>query len=330
MYTKGHFSTALSDKMSSNIRRLSGNRNFFSDFGRLPGEAGYALITVMVISLMISVITMSMVFSVHRKITLAQEVKDRTRACLCSTSAFNEILYNILTSTLTRTSLEIHQDGGIIKRWNIYGDPIKFSPEVTVRLRDTAGMLSLPFGSRFLRILMMAAVKDSKEVNAFIDTFADWQDRDKLKRLNGAEAFSYRAGGYPYTPRNFYIQTPGELKLLYGFNRKLPAEVEDEFVYWGGAETNYLTMSEKLLKALLQDDLLADRIIKLRRDGRLTAYLFQDITGIKPQEPGFFRCSGWLKIELTARVGKAVDRIAAVVAKKQLRRQPFILAEWKK
>lgn len=294
-------------------------------------EAGYALVTVLVISMVISVITMSMIFSVREKITLAQELVNRNQACLKATSAFNQTLYNILTATFTSTGLEIRKaDGKISANWNLYGEPLKIAPGVTVCLRDTAGMITLPFSSGFLRTLMRNRGHSSQEVNAFIDAFADWQDSDNLKKLNGAEAFIYRANGYSYTPRNFYIQIPEELKLLKGVDQELFSAVKKEFVYWGGTEINYLTMSEELLKACLQDEQLTERIIKLRKEGQLTAHLFQGITGVKPSDFGSFRPSRWIKIDLEAREGKAVDKISALIAVKQLRDRPFILAEWRK
>jgi general secretion pathway protein K len=158
-------------------------------------EEGYALPMVIVIALIISVITMSIAFSVREKIAVALELMDRNTAYLKSYSAMNEVVYNILTSTFTRAGMEIRQEDGIvIEEWNLYGQPIELSEGVTVRLKDISGMIPLPFGSRYFRALMMNESQDSKKVNAFADAFADWQDKDDLKRLNGAEAFDYRAG----------------------------------------------------------------------------------------------------------------------------------------
>ena len=292
---------------------------------------GYALATVIMISLIISVIIMAIVSSVRKKTVLAQELTDRNAAYLKTYSAMNEVVYKILTSTFTGMNMEIRQqDGKIINKWNLYGKPINLAKGITVKLHDVAGRIPILFDSRYLRVLMMNKLHDSAKVNIFADTFADWQDKDNLKRLNGAEAFDYRMADYAYGPRNFYIQTLEELKLLKGFDQDIWSAIQDDIVYWGSGRTNYLTMSKNLLTVLLQDDSLVDKIIQLRTAGNLTARIFRSLTGLQPNESVSFWPSGWIKIELTAKVGKSVDRINAVIVKRQMLQQPFIITEWKK
>jgi hypothetical protein len=115
-----------------------------------------------------------------------------------------------------------------------------------------------------------------------------------------------------------------------GFDKDIFERIKDDLVYWGSGRTNYLTMSENLLRALLKDDSLVDRIIQLRKEGNLTAGTFLSMTGIRQNETILFRPSGWIKIEIVAREGKAVDRINAVIAKRQLQQRPFVVTEWKR
>lgn len=297
---------------------------------RRCNQQGYALPTVIVIALIISVITMSIAFSVREKTAVALEMVDRSSACLKSYSAYNETLYNILTSTFTSTGLKIYQEDGSELAWNLYGEPIELAEGVTVELRDGAGMLSPLFHPGYLRKLMEYTCKDSKKINSFVDTLADWQDTDDLKRLNGAESYDYRMKGYSCRPRNFYIQVTQEILLLRGFDPELFGKIRDDIVYWGGGNINYLTMSEKLLRALLENDLLVDRIIRIRKEGKLTGRIFSSLTGIPETEENIYAPSGWIKVKITAKVGKAVDRIEAVVKKRGSAKRPYMVSEWKK
>lgn len=293
-------------------------------------DKGYALPTVLLISMIIIALTMGMTSSVRSKVETAIELKARTSAYLKSHSAMSEVVYNILTSTFTSTGIKIRQEDGSQLEWNLYADPIELSEGVTVRLRDSSGMLSLLFHRDYLRELMEYASQDSKKSNAFADALADWQDIDDFKRLNGAESFDYRMAGYSYAPRNFYIQVPQEVMLLKGFDADLFEEIKDELVYWGGGHINYLTMSEKLLRALLKNDPLVDRIIQLRKEGKLTGRVFRSLTAIPLTEETFFAPSGWIKVVIRAQVEKAVDRIEAVVVKRQLRKRPYMVTEWRR
>ena len=297
---------------------------------QLCKEEGYALPTVIVIALIISVITMSIAFSVREKTAVAIELMDRNSARLKAYSAYNEVLYNILTSTFTFAGLKIYQEDGSELAWDLYGEPIELAEGVTVKLRDGAGLLSPLFHPGYLRKFMEYTCEDSKKINLFVDTLADWQDTDDLKRLNGAESYDYRMKGYSYGPRNFYIQVSREVGLLRGFDPELFGEIKDDIVYWGGGNINYLTMSKKLLRALLKNDPLVDRIIRLRKEGKLTGRVFSSLTGIPETEENIYAPSGWIKVEITAKVGKVVDRIEAVVKKRGLAKRPYMVAEWKR
>ena len=273
---------------------------------------------------------MNITFSVRGKTATVQELRDQNTAYLKAYSAYNRVLYNILTSTFTPTGIKFQQEDGKELVWNLYGEPIGLGKGTIVRLRDCGGMLSPLFNSDYLREFMEYICQDSKRTNSFVDTLADWQDPDDLKRLNGAESYDYRMAGYPYRPRNFYIQTLQELTLLKGFDPDLLGKIKDDIVYWGNGNINYLTMSKKLLRALLKNDGLVDRIIQIRKEGRLTRGVFTGLTGIPETETNVYMPSGCIKVEVTAKIAKAVDRIEAIIIKRESNKRPYMVLEWKR
>ena len=254
----------------------------------------------------------------------------RDKACMKARSALNEVIYDILTSHFTPAGLTIHDQDGTLKQMNLYGDPIVISEGVEVRLRDISGMVSPLFHPKYIRMLTEYVSKDSKLTNSFVDTLLDWQDADDLKHLNGAESYEYRSAGYQYTPRNYYIQVPEELMLLKGFDRHIFGKLKDDLSYWGTGAINFLTMSERLLRAVLRDDSLVDRIIQIRKEGVLTEKIFREMTGIPCTEIYTFHPSGWIRIKITGREGKAVDQIQAVFVKRETKQRPFMWTQWRR
>jgi len=298
-------------------------------FSGANSEAGYALFAVLLISMIIMVISGSLVYSVRQRVKLAGEMKARNRAYMKTRSAMSQVMYDVLTSTFTPTGLTIHDQNGTLKEMNLYGDPIAISKGVEARLRDVSGMISPLFHPNYIRMLAEYVSKDSKVSNSFVDTLLDWQDADDLKHLNGAESYEYRSAGYQYIPRNYYIQVPEEIMLLKGFDRHIFDKMKNDLAYWGTGTINFLTMSERLLRAILRDDSLVDRLIQMRKQGVLTGKIFRDVTGIPSSERYVFAPSGWIKIKVTAKVGKTVDTIQAVIVKRETRQRPFMVTQWR-
>ena len=300
-------------------------------FSVARNEKGYALPLVLGISMVIVLITMAIVFSVKQKIGLASELKDRNLAYLEAHSAYNQVLYHILTSLFTSYGLNMQtQDGKEGVWWNLYGAPIKLENGVTLSLRDVAGMASPLTGARLFKKLAAHASDESKAVNTFIDTLADWQDTDDLKRLNGAESYDYRTAGYAYNPRNFDIQVMEEIFLLKDFPPDLFDKIKDDCTFFGVSSINYMVMSEKMLRIIFTDDSMVNQILKLRETGELTPSLFRSTTGVPSIETTSFFPSGWIHVNLVATVNKAIEKIHAVVVKGETDRAPFRVIEWKR
>ncbi len=293
-------------------------------------QKGYALPVVMAISMIIMAFTLSVAFSTRQKIEIISELKDHSQVRLKSYSAFNETMYNILISNFTSTEIKIILPNGKWKPWNLYGEPIVLNDSVTVKLRDTAGMISPVMQPGYMAALFSGTGASSATVNSFLDKLSDWQDTDDLKRLNGAESWEYRTTGYPYTPRNFFIQTIDEIRLIKDFANSILDAVRDDLTYWGNDHINYLTMSEKTLRAVLKNDRVIDSILKMRNDHILTGSYFTGLTGIQRTDTVMFAPSGTIKMDITAKLNAAVDRIETVIAKRETQEGPYMVFEWKK
>jgi general secretion pathway protein K len=302
----------------------------FSPISGITGEKGFAVPVVLVISMIVIAIATSITYTVRQKISMAEEINNRSKAYTKSYSALSTVLYNLSTSTFNNYALDIHQPNGDILKWNLYGKPIEIEKGVTAKLRDTSGMISPLFDEGYLELLLNRFYKKPAKIQQFIDTLADWQDADDFNRLNGAEVFDYKAAKLPYSPRNFYIQTIDELKLLKGFDPEILNILKDDLLYWRTGHINFMTMSKEMLQALLPDDNMGKTIVDSRDQWTLTSAIFSQLTGILDSEDMLFFPRGWIKIEINAAEGNATEHIELVVLKSQRQQSPFWIAEWKR
>lgn len=305
----------------------------------ISNRDGFALPLVLGITTMLTIIIVTISASVSRKIAIVTEFKDRCQADLKTYSAMNETLYTLLTATFTFTGLKLPPpDQGTepvpfvssdppVPFWNLYGKPIALANGARVVLRDTAGMLSpVAYNSKLFRRLLEQAQPDAAN---FLDVLADWQDRDELKRLHGAERWEYRQADLPCAPRNAPIGSISELRLLQGFDAAIFERIKADLIYWP-ASTNYLTMSSNMLQAFIDDKAIVDQLLSLRRDGRLTPALFASLTGIRQSEDVPLVPSGRVKVTVTATVKKAHSRIEAVVSKRETTDHPYTIYMWRR
>ena len=291
-------------------------------------QNGYALPMVMAISMIIMIMTLSIAFSMRHKIAVISELKDQSLARLKSYSAMNETIYNILTSDFTQTGIKIYLPDGAWKSWNLYNEPIALDDTTNVRLQDVAGLVSPVTQASDFANLIHGTFGMTPDVNSFIDKLADWQDTDDLKHLNGAEAWDYKAAGYPYVPRNYYIQTLDEMHLIMGVDSSMLDAIRNDITYWGADHINYLTMSANMLHVMLGDDRTVAAVLKMRSEHALTGNYFSGLTGIPRSDMVMFAPSALIRIRVTARLNKAVDRIESVIAKRETQTLPYMVLEW--
>jgi hypothetical protein len=285
---------------------------------------------VMVVSLIIVLITTTIVYSVRQKVATALELNDRSASYLKSYSAHNQVLYSFLTSVVSSAGLEIRDENGEkLATLNYYGAPIELAQGISVKLRDISGMISPLFHMNNFRKFVEHVSQDSKLTNTILDALADWQDRDNIKKIYGAESKEYSQAGYSFGPRNFLIQLPEEIMLLKGFDDALFGQLVQDTAYWSNGKINYMTMSDRMLKALLGNDSMVERLVALREKGRLTPTIFREITGIPAGGNTIYTPSDYIKVEIETRVRKAVSRIDSVIVKRESARRPYMVLEWK-
>ncbi len=300
----------------------------------MNNQDGFALPLVLGIAVLLTVIVFSISETVSHRIDLVTDLDNQVRAEMKSYSAFNLVLYAMLTARRTPTALvPVVETGGPLAghpRLNLYGEEIALNPDVSLRLRDTAGMISPHFDSAGLRRFFTKVLDDPDRAAQLADGLADWRDADDFRRLNGAESWDYRAAGLRHQPRNAPVQALNELLLIKGFDPELLDKISNELVYWHPGNVNYLTMSPELLAVFVPDQEQLAQVLARRDEGALNGPLFAAITGIRETEVDFFWPSSLLWLEITARHETGRDRLQAVVASGSGREKPFTILEWRR
>jgi type II secretory pathway component PulK len=315
----------------------------------IKNPKGFALPLVLGITAIILVLVLTISDSVSRKISVTNELVNHAKAELKAFSGLNQAVFDMLVSTYRPTGLMVHASGtsldisletsttspqtsGDTARtfWNLYGKSVELAQDLDVTMRDTGGMISPLFRSGRLYRLIAHFAQDPDLAPRIADCLGDWQDGDDLKRLNGAEAWDYRSEGLSFTPRNSYIQSLSELKLVKNFNQDLFDAIEPYLAYWPENVTNYLTMPAQLLYIILNDDDLAGRILELRDQGRLSSGVFTALTGIRQDMDNVFYPSGNIEITVNARHETARSQIRTIVSKKPAGDKPYTILCWQR
>lgn len=161
------------------------------------------------------------------------------------------------------------------KAYHFNGQILKLSypapNNVTVRVFDHGGKINLQrLSTPQMRDLLEKRIgNDPEQLDALLDAWQDWIDRDDLKRANGAEKDYYEKLTPPYEPRNGMLETVEELRLVKGFDQVFEGvNLEAAFTVYSnqsGINPNLATREAlQLLPGL--DDKTIDTILTKRRE----------------------------------------------------------------
>jgi type II secretory pathway component PulK len=308
---------------------------------KVASEKGFALITCLLVSLIIITVAISFSVRVKQRLNLAQRVEDRVMAEMMAWSACQELIFVLSTNLFSPDGLQLvpstekpqsfrpgaQKEGLFI---NFYGEDVQWNEDVTIRVRDTSGMISLIAGDpSLLSKLVQSETSSPENANKVVDGLLDWEDEDDFKHLNGAEKWQYKVKNAGYEPRNFFCQTVDELALVQGMEPNLFARIRPHLNYCGTGNFNYLTASAELLRALFSpNDDLTNRILDLRKKQLLSADLFREVTAMSRTEEVILFPSSRLEITVNAKHGEAASHLNVIYNRRETRRNPYQVELW--
>ena len=232
-------------------------------------QRGIALLQVLLISAIISVLAMYLTLTSRQQIAVAKLVDDRANATLYQKSAESSIFFELLSRDYSSTATD-----PLPKNYNFYANPIKIDDYTKVEIQDVSGLINIMEPNRLLLQKTLGRLGvDENASSVIVDSLLDWQDKDDLTRLNGAEK-----GDYVLGPRNRYISLKTEMQLVKGVDKTIWQKLSPNLSMPQMSYFNPMFAPKPVLQAFLNDD--AESILKLREQGILNRTEFSQSTGV--------------------------------------------------
>jgi len=263
---------------------------------------GIALIQVLIISIILTMLGIYINQTVRSQIGVVTLMKNNFNLNLQLENAEAELLHALLTNKPYKL---IDSDNSLVKKWNFYGEPFLLNENTTVKIQDLSGLFSLNIiDDTLVRNFFEQQGFSAHEIRTFLDSLADWKDKDDLKHLNGAESDYYRYIKKS-SPRNAYLQTITEVENIKQGSLLTSVQWQRYFTTEVVAGFNPLNAPNVILKSFLNDDIAYEEIIQQRRAGTLTAFSFYQATAIEQDEYISFATGRQLKITLLVKGQKS-------------------------
>jgi general secretion pathway protein K len=265
------------------------------DKANIKNSQGIALIQVLIISIILTMLGLYINQTVRSQIGIVTSMKESFELNLELENAESDLLHALLTQARYK---KLDSTNGLAQKWNFYGKPFLLNENTTVTIQDLSGVLSLNvIDNTLARNFFGVLGYSGHEVRTFLDSLADWKDKDDLKRLNGAESdyYSYikKTG-----PRNAYLQTVGEVENIRQGKLLTIAQWQRYFTTEISLSFNPLNAPALILKAFINNDAAYDAVLQQRNTNSLTAYSFYQLTSIEEDENILFVTGRVLKITI--------------------------------
>jgi len=298
-------------------------------------EKGAALIIVLVTSVII-LFAASYILKLSRDLVVQyRSILEKLETKIESKSYLEVVKYTFTVSEFRYNYLQnLSQTKLLPQKISLIGKPIEIG-NTKIIIYDTASKINtLYLTKKYINGLLPDNEKNL--VNIAYDSYEDWKDKDKFKRLNGAEDYYYKyENNYRYGPRNNgALQDKEELKNIRGFS-KIYEKIQDKltFVYKGGL-VNVNTASEEILSASLGIPLdTAKQLILLRnKNGKIDVtdiqrIISKKISAVEYEMISFFPSKNIILIIETEK-GKAKEKLKAVIDFHETDKTPFTVIKY--
>ena len=258
---------------------------------------GIALIQVLIISIILGMLGIYISQTVRSQVQTASVIKQSQQSIIDIESAEAELLHLLTTESKYRSK----SSETITGQWNFHGQPFELNDTVTAEIQDISGLLSINHINRRLAAnLFYQLGKEDQQVRLFLDSLADWKDKDDLKHLNGAES-SYYIKTLGYGPRNSYLQSFAEISHIREGDMLTLSQWQQYFSLALISSFNPLNAPEKLLKAFINDEQASQEVLTLRQNNQLNGVAFFQATGIDEDDFISFIAGRIFKVSLSTK-----------------------------
>lgn len=256
----------------------------------MSNQRGIALFQVLLLSTILTVVILSMNYQAREHVKLAHAAQNYAEATLILQSAEAELLFTMLT-----TSWYELEKNDSIQGINFYGKTFGFAG-ADISIQDTSGLINLVSPDPNLMSGFTAAYANDPALGRSITAaIADWQDKDIIKKLDGAEQADYAEG---VTVRNGPIQYNEELRFIKGMTEELYQELSPLVTLFPKG-LNLNQQPESVWRLYIEEPALSE-LIRLRDEHQLTAQNFERLSRVGVDEFQSFSTGPGFRIRFTA------------------------------
>ena len=199
---------------------------------------------------------------------LTKELHNKLDARLEAESVLEALKYIVLTSNYDNNSLLLNANTPykFPKKIILDGRKYKLSNEISISLQDASSMLNVIYPNRNLIASFLTINNERELLYTIKDSIKDWEDKDNIVSLNGAESSFYNLKkGLNFRPRNSAaLQSVNELRLINGINsisEKRWKSLKKYFYFGSSATVNLTLLDSTYLGKLLKLDFIDAKIL---------------------------------------------------------------------
>lgn len=299
---------------------------------------GSATILTLLISAVLITVSIGFNGLVREHLKAAEGLKNKSEAMLKARSAYDALIYSILTGEITSKEIILTAAGESllgVKSIPLNGKEVSLNGAINIRLQESNGMLSLTSLNTAALERLIEVVQPEEEAPAgIIDSLLDWIDTDKLVRISGAEDLFYSMEGRPYRPRNFPMQYKEEFGFIRGIDEDLYKRLLPHITMLPNIGFNPNTASGEVLMAYLdinKDILETLKIYISKKPVTSNSKLFS-ITGrrLGPDTARiYFYPSRFIGVTINAGSPRTIYSIKAGVDVRQRITSPYSIIYWR-
>ncbi|MFH1351305.1 MAG: hypothetical protein ABII26_10255 [Pseudomonadota bacterium] len=192
----------------------------------IKNEKGIALFLVLWVLALLSVIVGEFCFAMRTEVNVTRNFKEQTEAYYIGLAGLNRAIGELIRNEVVRQKSNKSAGKGqeneeeAESRWRMNVDiaPVPFGQgQFEVKIGNESGKININGASEALLKMMLNGFDiEDQQKSVIIDSIMDWQDKNSLHRLNGAEDDYYRSLPEPYECKDGDFDSVEELLMVRG------------------------------------------------------------------------------------------------------------------
>jgi len=293
--------------------------------------------TILMVMMVTVIMTVGLGFNwlVKEHLKASESLKNKAEAIVMARSAYDTLIYLLLNGKVMPQEVTLSEvdELTVLTTLPLDNTPVQLSDDVSIRIQDSNGLLSLTTLNSDVLKRLMQQVLQIDNASIPVVSLQDWTDSDDLIRLNGAESSYYRNKG-SFPPRNYALQYVEELGFVRGFTPEAYEQLRPYLTLLPSTGFNPNTAPAEVIMSNLDiDEETLKRIQDYKAEfGVITEGALQVLTGrriAKSKNAVYFTPSLFMDVTVSAGRPKSMYTIKAGLSLRQNNMAPYSVLYWR-